>query len=212
MMMHKISTQGACLLAAALFLIACAKTQGPEERGQEGSGQLIRFGAVTSPSPQTRTAYSGEESGGKERIDWRPGDYVRIYSDVAYCAMNNTQKWADYRIATPVVDPDNAAQSWGEIVPISIDGIAYHGGLQWAAGNTGIHKFYSIYPSPKSAGAGEFDISGPSLSGMEIASVQTVAPATVKDIDAPGTDITVYYPPMSSAYMLAYLEAARRMQ
>lgn len=187
---------GACLLASAL-LLSCSKTPGQESRGKE-----IRFGAVTAADPQTKTAYTGVEVGGKERIDWKIGDYVRVYSDKAVCVMNSSQHWADYRLATPMIDPDNHAQSWAEIVPVALTGITYHGGLQWA--DDSAHDFYGFYPSPKTDDGAEFDSSAKVLSGMEIATSQTVTPATVKDIDT-GTDISVYYPDMQKAYMTAFL-------
>lgn len=187
----------ACLLASAL-LLSCSKTPGQESRGKE-----IRFGAVTAADPQTKTAYTGVEEGGKERIDWIIGDYVRVYSDKAVCVMNSSQHWADYRLATPMIDPDDHAQSWAEIVPVALTGITYHGGLQWA--DDSAHDFYGFYPSPKTLDGAEFDSSSKVLTGMEIATSQTVTAATVKDIDHPANDVTVYYPDMQKAYMTAFL-------
>ena len=191
---------GACLLASAL-LLSCSKTPGQESRGKE-----IRFGAVTAADPQTKTAYTGVEVGGKERIDWIIGDYVRVYSDKAVCVMSATQHWADYRLATPMIDPDDHAQSWAEIVPVALTGIAYHGGLQWA--DDSAHDFYGFYPSPKSSNGAEFNSSSKVLSGMAIATSQEVTAATVKDIDHPSSDVTVYYPDMQKAYMTAFLHTA----
>lgn len=188
---------GACLLASAL-LLSCSKTPGQESRGKE-----IRFGAVTAADPQTKTAYTGVEAGGKERIDWIIGDYVRVYSDKAVCVMSSSQQWADYRLATPMIDPDDPAQSWAEIVPVALSGITYHGGLQWA--DDSAHDFYGFYPSPKTSDGAEFDSSTKVLTGMEIATSQTVTAATVKDIDNPSSDVTVYYPDMQKAYMTAFL-------
>lgn len=200
MMTRRVGMLGACLLTTAL-LLSCSKTPVQERGGKE-----IRFGALTSPAPQTKTAYTGVESGGKERIDWTTGDYVRIYSDHAYCVMKADQKWADYRLATPVIDPDSDAQSWAEIVPVSLTGVDYHGGLQFDESTAYTYNFYGFYPSPASAGAAEFNLTEATISGMQIATEQTVTPATVKDIDNPSSDLIVYYPAMSGAYMLAHLQ------
>jgi len=193
-----------CLLVSAL-LSGCDKSPQQQDGGKE-----IRFKAVTQAAPQTKTSYSSIKAGSplKERINWEKGDLVRIYSDKAYCLMKEDQKWADYRIAYVVSpDPDNDTESWGEIVPVAVSGVAYHGGLQWADNNA--HTFYAIYPTPATAGGTEFTLANAQIdAGMTIPATQTVTSRNVPDIDDPGSNIDVYYPNMSYAYMLGYFSIA----
>ncbi len=46
----------------------------------------------------TKTTYTGEKSGGVERIDWTSGDLIRIVSDKAYVMDEPTRHYSDFRV------------------------------------------------------------------------------------------------------------------
>lgn len=119
----------------ALLFISCGKT--PFTSNKE-----IIFTAE-SASSDTKVAYSGEyvtDQGKKiERIDWKSGDHVQIWSDKA-------RTWKRYGTGSPyciyeVVDitPAGRYSRAGIKVPFSQN----EGGLQWGEGS---HLFLGLYP------------------------------------------------------------------
>ena len=120
------------IAALSLMAVACGTKENPFSR----TGDEIRFSAVSGAGTLTKTEYSGEESGGKERIDWVAGDLVRIASDVAVHRNQASQHWADYKISGTIT-PDRA-KSRASIEP------AQNNGLVWGSG---AHQFFGVYPS-----------------------------------------------------------------
>ena len=145
----------------------------------------IRFNAISAETLQTRTAYSGEVASNWERINWVNGDQIRMYSDKAKTKEN--QSWADYTVDNTSITAD------GRYSQTKLSG----SGLLWGEG-LGTYHFWGIYPSHAisvSAGTG-------TVSGLAIAAAQDVIEANKTVITSP-SEITVYAPDMSSAWMLA---------
>ena len=126
------------IAALSLMAVACGTKENPFSR----TGDEIRFSAVSGAGTLTKTEYSGEDSGGKERIDWVAGDLVRIASDKAVHRNQASQHWADYKISGTIT-PDRA-KSRASIEP------AQNNGLVWGSG---AHQFYGVYPSSVTLGA-----------------------------------------------------------
>lgn len=126
------------LLAGVLLLAGCQK------EGKVGGKDAIRFAAASTPG--TKTAYSGVETDGVERIDWvgmvgtEVGDVIRIYSDVAEHRYNQGQHWADYVIKDVTT---SGAKSEGKIDNVPGDGTG--NGLVWD--EPGDYEFYAVYPN-----------------------------------------------------------------
>lgn len=172
---------------ALVLLAACQKT--PQ------SGQVVRFTAVSKAEPVTKTGYTGDKDGNKERIDWKTGDAIRIYSDRATASNNNTYKWADYTVSGSPIN--SGATSKADISVTSAQG-----GLTWIDDDA--HAFYAIYPSP--GGGDASDIKGTSTApfsgnipagqnGTEVTGLKPIADDCLDH---------VYYPPMDNAYMVAF--------
>jgi hypothetical protein len=176
------------LLCSAVALVLLA---GCQKAGL--TGRQIRFTAVSQERTQTKTAYTGVKPGSVERIDWASGDVVRIYSDAATCSNNTEYHWADYGLSD--ISASGAASS------AKLNVTSSQGGLNWGEGT---HHFYGIYPSPGTAedAATVNGASGNPFSGT-IPAAQAGTATTVAAIES-GANTTVYYPPMSSAYMVAY--------
>lgn len=148
------------------------------------SHRYVRFTAVAGREAATRTAYSGELTGSRERIDWVQGDVIRVASDKA---TNGADHFFDYTVSSSITE--NGQLSETEIVSASGTG-----GLAWGEGQ-GDHHFWGVYPSHDIA------ISGgtASVSGLSIPAAQDVLPARKTETAA----LTSFAPDLSSAWMLA---------
>lgn len=173
--------------ASALVLLAgCQKT--PQ------SGQIVRFTAVSQPAALTKVQYTGELSGTTERIDWKQGDAIRIYSSGATASNDPGYVWADYAVTA-----DGTASGAYSQAEISVT--SSQGGLTWG---TSTNTFYAIYPSPGTADAAATvkGTSGAPFSGS-IPAAQSGTAISVKDLSDQSASINVYYP-SAPAYHLAY--------
>ena len=105
-------------------------------------GGTIRFSASNSAA-RTRTSYSKEGRTGSdgllnlERIDWKEGDLITIYSPQAVMA-DGTDPVCDYRVDSHETLSGNLT-SRATVNP-SVAGA----GLGWGSGT---HYFYAVYPS-----------------------------------------------------------------
>lgn len=176
--------------ASALVLLAgCQKT--PQ------SGQIVRFTAVSQPAVLTKVQYTGELSGGKERIDWKQGDAIRIYSEGAKASNDPSYTWADYAVTADGTGDDAVSKA-------EISVTSSQGGLTWG---TGDNKFYAIYPSPGGSADVATTVRGTSGTPFNctIPTAQEGTAISVKDLsNQSGPNINVYYPTNASAYHLAY--------
>lgn len=176
--------------ASALVLLAgCQKT--PQ------SGQIVRFTAVSQPAVLTKVQYTGELDGGKERIDWKQGDAIRIYSSGAKASNDPSYTWADYAV-TANGTKDGAKSK----ASISVSVSSPQGGLTWGSGT---NTFYAIYPSPGGSADVATTVRGTSGTPFNctIPTAQEGTAISVKDLSDQSADINVYYP-NASAYHLAY--------
>lgn len=180
------------VMAALVLLSGCDK--------MGGAGSAIKFRAVTVSNPATKTAYSGVKDGaGWERIDWKVGDVIRIYSNLATCNNDNNYHWADYQlsdISSPSVQ-NSKASTLSVVHPT-------RGGLSWEGDGT--YHFYSIYPAPTSDEATPGTVLGnASLTpfACTIPAAQVGSATTVEALYS-GANTTVYYPSMENAYLVAH--------
>ena len=149
-----------------LGVISLLAVTGCQKERWFGSKDAIRF---TVGVPGTKTAYSGEVSGGKERINWVEGDVIRIYSDKSKHRNNENQYWADYVIKNPRTSESDAAISEADIDNVPGDGTG--NGLVW--NEAGTYHFYALYPSVQGSTAtgpsnGEIALSIPERQGFSV--------------------------------------------
>ena len=124
------------LLAGALLLTGCQK------EGLFGGGRAIQFTAVSS-SVGTKTAYGNEVTEGTrtyQSLDWKAGDGIRIWSDVAVHQTIADQHWSDYTVAADGT-PDGTYAYYSNA---SLSN-ASDNGLVWGA--AGSYTFHAIYPA-----------------------------------------------------------------
>ena len=122
---------------AALLLSGCGKDSIFSSKSE------IRFTAESGLD--TKVTYSGHtyDVGDRniERIDWVPGDQVRIWSDKAraWVRGKDADDWAVYNVIN--ITAQNQLSRAGIEVPQSSD----KGGLQW--GEDGTYYFLGMYPA-----------------------------------------------------------------
>ena len=137
-------------------MVALAGCQEPLDT-KKGSGMRIRVSSMSNEL-STKTRYAGEIVNSRERIDWKAGDKVRIFSEDITLVANATgmnagggynyatgeaKYYHDYTIAsngTPREDKsDSSLQNEGEGV-----------GLVWVNDPTATATVYGIYPTGES--------------------------------------------------------------
>lgn len=169
-------------IAALVLLCTVFVTAGCEKWSRS---KTIRFTAATAVerATDTRTAYSGSVSEGRERIDWVTGDVIRLASDKAQ--TEGGLNYADYVIADiPVPSGLHSITSLGA---------SGDDGLQWGEGQ-GSYQFWSIYPSHA------ITLPAGTVEGLSIPATQDVIAANKTE----SSTLTSFAPDMSSAWMLAY--------
>lgn len=181
---------------AALLLAGCE----PEDFFNFSPNVTFTASTGYDNLPSTKTIYSGEETtvGSKtyERIDWVPGDLIRVYSNVATTPSNG--KYADYKVT--------GATASGRKSKATITNVAEHG-LIWG---DGINKFYAMYPSPSTEGVPsdtDFSISSDGLHATITGSIPPTQWVTKGSTTNPCD--TVYQPDMRYAYMWADFQSQR---
>ena len=137
----------ALILASSLFG-ACSKSP-----FSFLSGKDIVFTAETQVE-ETKVAYSGQTEGNFERIDWKDGDRIRIFSNKALTwkrdgSAGNPQ--ATYVIKGNTVTADGRFSRANVSVVNSQD----EGGLQWDE-TFDEHIFLALYPDQMPSGASSF--------------------------------------------------------
>lgn len=160
------------LLVMAFAVASCADEEIIVNKVVGKPGEEVKF--TLSLDKKSRTAYD-KETNNTFPIYWVDGDKVQVYSPQALTGRNN----AEYKVILPAnVEKPNYAE---DLVKTG----AY--GVQWGKGDkyfdekevehTGVHDFYSIYPS----GNYTFELTGDEVtgkdmiaSGVKISSLQEV--------------------------------------
>ena len=150
------------------------------------SGLEIRFSARTRPTaPVTKTVYSGETYSGPgsttyERIDWTPGDIIVL------AMKNNEVGMASQEYSV------NAIKVAGVNSKTDLEPYGAEHGLEWG---TGTHDFWAGYPASKVT-VGNHRMSA------------TIPASQVVTYSKKASNVTIFNPDMSDAFMVAGLQSA----
>lgn len=136
-----------------------------EELFNTRSGQEIRFSVSSGNDIMTRTSYSGETAGNKERIDWVTGDEVAVYlylNNAPGYTFSNT--FSDYIVTlTEPVTNSETYISKGTLASkyVDDDGNSLTT-LKWVGDDVNQvgHRFYSVYPANYSGSLNEVEVDG----------------------------------------------------
>jgi hypothetical protein len=99
-------------------------------------GNLVRFNAGTG-EPGTKTSYSGQQTDGRERVDWNTGDVIQIFCQEC---PEPVAHLCDYSITGTI-------SSSGYYSLSNIQLRAGDSGLRWADDDELVHHFYAVTPS-----------------------------------------------------------------
>lgn len=124
------------LLSAGILLSLTGCQKGNENGG--ASGKFVQFGAVVG-APGTRTAFSGVLDGGLERVDWKDGDQLLIWSDNAVNREGRSGKSAVYDIITSSISAQGT-ESHAKINRAGEDGLLF-------LTEESAYQFWGIYPA-----------------------------------------------------------------
>ena len=146
------------LFVMAFAVASCTEEEIVEDKVLGKPGEDVQFGL--SLDNGTRTVY-GPKANNAFPIYWSDGDKVQIYSPECVLGRNN----AEYSV-TP-----KSGQSYAEELTKTGDyGVQWGEGYTDKNGNTGLHDFYSVYPSLNAA----FSVSGSDVTAkLNISSTQT---------------------------------------
>ena len=158
------------LAVLALAAVSCIDEIGNTDIPTAETGDEVQFG-LSLPDAKTRTVY-GDVSGDAFPIYWADGDKVQIFSPQASEGRNN----AEYKVTLPsgVANPNYAE----DLVKTGSYGVQWGKGYTYTDNNTntthtGVHDFYSIYPS----GLYDFVMDADDnmwAKGVEISSIQNM--------------------------------------
>lgn len=184
----------ASLIGGLTLLAGCQK--------EFGRGGEIRFVASSVAGPGTRAEYSGQGtmSGGLltwERIDWKTGDEVRIWSDAAKTAAGAS--YSDYRVSTVTKKSDTRSQA--PVVNAAGSGLKWDG-VESACG------FWSVYPASM-AGTGTTKIVNLSIADAQTPSDGLASAPMVAAVDnvTPESAVTLEYYPAFTAFEITLASA-----
>ena len=184
-----------------IVALTCGILAGCKKYRPEGG---IRFTASSGNSSITKTAYSGVEQDGKERIDWIVGDEFTIWSDKAVVMYTADRHDADYVIRSVMSTNGNGeADPNGHYSRATIEA-SEGNGLQWTNA-TGDYTFYARYPADPGT------IDGTSMAGtIPDKWGQSGSPQLTWETETAGGVTTVVgKPDMNYACMFAKTTAAR---
>lgn len=139
------------LLSAGILLSLTGCQKGNENDGT--SGKPVQFGAIAG-APGTRTGFSGDLIDNWERIDWKPGDQVLIWSDNAANREGRSGKSAVYDIINISAQ---GKESHAKITRSGEDGLVF-------LDEESSYQFWGIYPAKAvstAPAAGELSFSIP---------------------------------------------------
>ena len=184
---------------AVLLAVLSASCQ--KDLLNDRAGKPVVFSASSDLDPVTKTAYSGEVVGGRERIDWVNGDPVEIFMYTEGISNSNER---DITSATYSV-VNIQAQNEKSVGKVAASGDA----LVWKEGRK--HSFYSCYPASAGTGfnnnAGDnnryfsFTLPSSQSGGMENAFMAATAQQASYTTEGKGSVVLEYYPMVTTLYV-----------
>ena len=110
MKMKKQIISIASIVLGGIILLAGCQKDGTTSK----AGSLVKFTAGLKPAA-TRTSYSGEIVNNFERINWKDGETIVVWSDKAVDRYNTSANYASYAISSPKASGVNSTASLGNI-------------------------------------------------------------------------------------------------
>lgn len=180
----------ASLIGGLMLLAGCRK--------EFGRGGEIRFVASSVAGPRTRTEYSGEgnrDSNGLltwERIDWKNGDLIRIWSDAAKTPAGDV--YSDYKVSSVKEKSGDPTRSQASVENAKPNGLTWDG-VESACG------FWAVYPASM-AGTGTTRTVNLTIADSQTSSDGLASAPMVAAVDnaTPGDPVTLEFYPAFTAF------------
>lgn len=180
----------ASLIGGLTLLAGCQK--------EFGRGGEIRFVASSVAGSRTRTEYSGEgnkDSNGLltwERIDWKNGDLIRIWSDAAKTPAGGV--YSDYKVSSVHVKSGDLTRSQASVENANLNGLTWDG-VENACG------FWAVYPASM-AGTGTTRTVNLTIADSQTSSDGLASAPMVAAVDnaTPGDPVTLEFYPAFTAF------------
>ena len=190
-----------CVVWAAFLLAGCTDEWGTNSQDyHKCAGDEIVFGASAkfevNGKGSTRTIYNGLNADGTEEVvHWIANDYVRVYSPHT---MNTS--YADYKVT--MEEGETGTSTF--LSKASEEAKA----LQW--GNSSVHDFYAVYPSPNQHPNDEAVVKSSDVLTQNTR-FKGFLPNIQTPISIPGSTMTAGFnynaqPNMNYAYMAAHTQ------
>lgn len=109
------------LIPLAALCFSCAK-----ENDAADADSAIRFSAEAA-APETKVSYSGEDTAGKERLEWSLGDRFSVW-----CPESAVTKVASYSVSGPAdyIDNTGATSTASKVGAVDANNVLEWGGAQ----------------------------------------------------------------------------------
>lgn len=192
------------ILACAAILCSAIFTGCEKNDLFSRKGEIVRFSAVSSGAPTTKTSYDqGDLVDGYQLINWGGNDTIRIWSDNALHRYGDNQHWADYYTTGYSVSGHESTATLAAKQLYNTDNDNENNtanGLVW--GEEKVCQFWGIYPSKKNIPMtiGENGAVNATLP----ASYTLPSSSSTKTEGGGEISYKVYAPDMNYAFMTAY--------
>ncbi len=183
----------AAMLSAGIAGVSCSKDLLTSRKGFQFTAKLSKAGTKTDYSGQGTVDGNGNLT--NERINWRDGDLIRIYSPQAEASSGSETSThiADYQVVSHSEASATSLTSEARVSPTSGDGLC--------STEAERYDFYAVYPSPSTGGMPSgvsFDVNADDAT----ASFTGVVPGD-QSVYRKGVGSSIYLPDMRYGYMLA---------
>ena len=183
----------ATMMAAGIAGVSCSKDLLTSRKGFQFTARLSKTGTKTDYSGQGTVDGNGNLT--NERINWRDGDLIRIYSPQAEASSGSDTPThiADYQVTSHSEAGATSLTSEAKVAPVSGDGLC--------STEAERYDFYAVYPSPSTGGMPSgvsFDVNADDAT----ASFTGVVPGD-QSVYRKDAGSSVYLPDMRYGYMLA---------
>lgn len=190
------------ILACAAILCSAIFTGCEKNDLFSRKGEAVRFSAVSSGAPTTKTSYDqGDLVDGYQLINWSVNDTIRIWSDNALHRYGDNQHWADYYTTG---FSKNGHESTATLAANQLSNTdndnenSSANGLVW--GEEKVCQFWGIYPSKKDV---PITIGENGAVSATLPATYTL-PSSSSTKTEEGISYKVYAPDMNYAFMTAY--------
>ncbi len=191
---------GLSLLVGIAALVVACNQNSKEEVLPSPSDEPVRFSAVSNSDPKVRSSFSNELNDNNiERIDWKSGDKVTIWSDNADDHTDAKSNIADYTVSANGTAANEKSKAG--VSPAGSNLLKWYG-----AGAFDKYKFWAVYPTSNVTIAKDGNKAATGTSASFSANIPASQELTEHEYSE---EVTKLEPSMDYAFMAGYLETPK---